>query len=872
MTAGRANSVLWFEPRSDTWSQEFLGRLASLATAAPFGTAWLVVRRTGFPGVAVVGGDRIAREVVSAAAGPWPGRLASVGSAAFGVPDPADRFAALARPGWGWRSPDPAEPAPGSRPADPVRPRLDLGSASTGPYGGRQCHWFSTGTGRLAVRVRVWARDDRTSPSGSLARLAADALETLRSAGVPAELRELPNTLRRREAWGTGRVGSFAAGPLERLTPGVAAAVALGPRPPVVLDDAAVGRHIVAVGASGAGKTSLLAEVAAIRVERGAPVVAFDLHGDLAPAIAARLTPPALARLVAVDAAGPVDRIVGVRLLDADGAADAGTAAAHVVAALKRLTSDTGDVYWGFRLERTLDAFVRLAQEEGGGLVDVYALLTEPRRRDAARLTTRQPALAAFLDELPALLRRNAEYLAPATARVAKVALAPRLARLLDPDGPGLPVVRLLGAGRSIVWRIPFAELGPEGAGFAATLLATHVYLALAALGATSDGSVRAAFVVDEASSISPRLLAEILANGRKFGVGAVVATQYPGRLAPEARAAAEGAAGTHVVFRVPAPVAAATAEWAGLDRSAEPLLSALPDGTAVAVRSGDGGSRGAVEVRPGPIDGGVAWDVARAASAGEWGGSRGEEPGSGPRTLTDAVAFALAPGPCELPALVERTVAALGGPVDAAAVAATVERLRQRGWVGRDEGRVDLTDAGARYLGVGAPTGATREGAEHRALLYEAFAILARRGARLDLVRQGGFDRRLPDGVVRLLPDGPQDRSPGELDRLVAAARTTWAWRSFGGRDADVEAEVSGAVRPDRIRRNLEKARSRGHFALFVVADPARARKVRSVVVAEGAGVRDAQVWTLSRARVGVGPPSAGSGPDEVARSAVAR
>ncbi|MCI4326584.1 MAG: DUF853 family protein [Thermoplasmata archaeon] len=859
MTADRPTSALWFEPRSDTWSGEFLGRLASLASAAPFGTGWLVARRTGFPGVAVVGGDRVAREVAVAAAGPWPGRIATVGSAVFGVPDPADRFAALARPGWGWRSPDPAEPAPGPRPVEPVRPRLEVAVPSARPSGGRQCHWFSTGTGRLAVRVRVWARDDRCSPSGSLARLAGDALETLRTAGVPAELRELPNTARRRDAWGGGRVGSFAAGPLERLTPGVAAAVALGPRPPVVLDDVAVGRHIVVVGASGAGKTSLLAEVAANRVERGAPVVAFDLHGDLAPAIAARLTPPALARLVAIDAGGPLDRIPGVRLLGEVGPADAGPAAAHVVAALKRLTSDSGDVYWGFRLERTLDAFVRLAQEEGGGLVDVYALLTDPRRRDAARLTTRQPALAAFLDELPALLRRNAEYLAPATARVAKVALAPRIARLLDPDGPGLPVVPLLGAGRSIVWRIPFADLGPEGAGFAATLLATHVYLALASLGATADGAVRAAFVVDEASSISPRLLAEILADGRKFGVGAVVATQYPGRLAPEARAAAEGAAGTHVVFRVPAPVAAATAEWAGLDRSAEPLLSALPDGTAVAVRSGDGGSRGAVDVRAGSADGGVAWESARAASAEAW-GAPGDDRGDAARTLTDAVAFALAPGPCEFPTLVERTGAALGAPVDPAAVAATVERLHQRGWVAGDSRHVDLTDAGARYLGVGAPTGATSEGAEHRALLYATFAILARRGARLDLVRQGGFDRRLPDGVVRLLPAGAGDRSPGELDLAIRAARTTWAWRSFGGRDADVEAEVSGAVRPDRIRRNLEKARSRGHFALFVVADPAKARKVRSVLAAEGVGVRDAQVWTVSRARIAGGSSTAAS------------
>jgi hypothetical protein len=867
MPRDRVTSALWFEPRSDSWSGEFVHRLASLGTAAPFGTAWLVARRTGLSGVVVLGGDRVANEVVVAAAGPLPGRLSAVGAASWGVPADRDRFAAVARPGAGWWSPDPGEPAPPTRPAEPARSGLDLSVPSGAPSGGRQCHWFSTGAGRLAVRVRLWARGSADEAPGSLARLAHDAVETLRGAGVPVELRELANTARRRRAWSLGRVGPFAAGPLERLPARVAAAVAVGPPPPVVLDEAALARHVVVVGASGAGKTSLLADLAAKRVERGGSVLAFDLHGDLAPSIAGRLTPAGLGRLVAVDAAGPVDRIAGVRLLDSVGADGDDRGAGHVVAALKRLTSDSGDVYWGHRLERTLEAFVRLAGEEGGGLVDVYELLTDPRRRDAARLTTRAPALAGFLDELPALLRRNPEYLAPATARVAKVAMSPRLARLLDPSGPGLPVVALVAAGRSVVWRIPFAEVGPESAGFAATLLVAHAYLALAALGPSGGEGVRVAFVLDEASAISPRLLADLLSEGRKFGVGALVATQYPGRLAPDARAAAEGAAGTHVVFRVPVPVAADTAAWAGLDRSAELLLPALPDGTGVAVRSGDSGGRGFVEVGVAPPGGRNAWESACAESADEFGGP-GDAGPQAERSPTDAVAFALAPGPCDPATLALRASAATGRPLDPAAVVATAHRLAARGWVRWSEGNFELTDAGARYLGSGAPTGAAREGAEHRALLYETFAILARRGARLELVRQGRFDRRLPDGVVHLVPPGLGDRSPVELDRALTVARGTWAWRYFGGRDADVEAEVSGALRPERIRRNLAKARARGTFALFVVGDAARARRVRAVLAEAGAGVGDAQVWTVARGRVPPAPASsspagaAGRGP----------
>jgi DNA helicase HerA-like ATPase len=838
---------LRFEPKSEAWSSEFVRRLASLASASPFGTGWLLERRTDLSGVFVVPGDLAASEVVSAAASGLPARLGPAPWESLGGPTDRDRFAAVARRGWGVAGPEEIEPpARGSASGPALVPDRGFSIDLDPPTGAVQAHWFSTGRGRLACRLRYWGRRDGRPDASVPSSLAAAAVARMLREGIPVEVRELANTFRRRRAWTTGSVGGFRAGPLERLRAEVAAALVLAVPRPVCVDDATLGRHVVVVGASGSGKSSWLAGVAAERVERGAPVVVFDLHGDLGPTIAARLSPAGLGRFVAVDAAGPVGRIPGVRLLRAGSPTERDREASHLVAALKRLTGESGDVYWGYRLERTFDTFVRLVQEEGGGLRDLYELLVDPRRRDAARLSTRLPAVAAFLDELPALLRRNAEFLAPSAGRVAKVALSPTALRLLDPAGPGLPVRALLREGRSIVWRLPFAEVGPETATFAATLLASHVYLDLAAEGARPDGP-GVVLVFDEASAISPRLLSEILAEGRKFGVGALLATQYPGRLAPEARAAAEGAAGTHVVFRVPAPVARFTAEWAGLDRSSEPILESLPDGVALVVRSGDGGGRGTLVVARRPPDGSEAWDRAVDRTAGEHAEPDDDLPG-GPSNGIESLLLALAGGSAEPAEWVARAARIAGTASDPAALVATVGLVTGRGWAEGRDGRYHLTEAGARYLGVGAPTGATTESAQHRALLFTAFAIFAKRGARLEFVRQGRYDRRLPDGVVRQLPPVVGTLPPAELARRIDQARSGWAWRFFDGRDVDVEAEVAGAMRPDRIRRNLEKARSRNCFALFLVADPVRARRIRAVLLGEGAGRRDAQVWTLPR------------------------
>ena len=293
--------------------------------------------------------------------------------------------------------------------------------------------------------------------------------------------------------------------------------------------------HGVVLGASGAGKTWFLAERASRAILRQESVVAIDLHGDLAPAIVARLPAGARRRVVAVDA---LDRpLPGIAAL----AGSDERSAAHLVAAIKRLSADGTDIYWGFRLERIFDAFVRIVQESGGSLHDLYALLADADRRDAARLASRSTDLVRFLEELAPIARRNPDFLWAAAARLSKVVLVPALAELLSPADGGLPVEELLEGGRSLLVRLPFATLGPEAASFAGTLVLARVYLGLATRGSARGRCPAVLTVLDEVQGLSPRLVSEVLAEGRKFGLRLLLASQYPERLAPEASARCRG-------------------------------------------------------------------------------------------------------------------------------------------------------------------------------------------------------------------------------------------------------------------------------------------------------------------------------------------
>ncbi|MCI4355324.1 MAG: hypothetical protein L3K06_08185, partial [Thermoplasmata archaeon] len=186
---------------------------------------------------------------------------------------------------------------------------------------------------------------------------------------------------------------------------------------------------------------------------------------------------------------------------------------------------------------------------------------------------------------------------------------------------------------------------------------------------------------------------------------------------------------------------------------------------------------------------------------------------------------------------------------------------LTARGWVDHEGRALRATPAGARRFGIGASTGSASESAEHRALLVEALRIFARRGLRMEILRQGRFDTRLPDAVVPIVPRWSRDLSPESVWRTLEARRSTWGWRYFHGHNVHVEAEVSGAERRERIRRGLAKAEHRGAFALFLVADARKARRVRGVLELAAAFPERAMVWTLPRARA-PGDPAQGLRP----------
>ena len=793
-------------------------RVAGRLAAAPASLAVLMEWRSASPGVLLVPADGPSARLI---ADTVPGDRSGSGDGRPPGPPPrwgATRFATVVgfpridgkfRPGpEGEESvADPAEGRPGGR-------------------WGVQLHLAAVGRpDRLDASLRLAVDAEADGAAGHEADLVARLAGALALDGLDAEGRRYADRPRFRREWYEGALRSFRSVPslalsvraIGRLAELLAVSPSGGGRD---------GRHVVLFGSSGSGKTTQLAEAAARSIRDGAAIFALDVHGDLAPAVLSRLGAAERGRVVAIDVEAPEGP--GIDVLADPGAG----AAPRIVAALRRASDDAGERYWGFRLERIFDEFVRIALDAGGDLPDLYELLTDPRRRAAAREATEDPARQRFLDEVEAIVRRSPEFLWPAASRISKVLLVPELRRLLAPGEAGVEVDRLLADGRSILVRLPIGRIGPEAASLGATLLLARVYLGRT--GRRPTGAPPLVIVLDEVQSVAPALVAEILAEGRKFGIVLWLATQYPGRLAGPLRDAASASAGSPRVLRTPAAAVPEVAPWLGLPRDvAGPLLPRLPAGAYVHRDGPDGRPTLALPPDPAAPEVPGTWEAAVRSTAVEFPNS--PDP-AGP------------PGDERGEALFRVRARELGSPEEGGDVAPDrLRRLVAAGWIVPDDnGTAHVTSAGRAYLGEIGPTGATREGAVHRGLLAEAYRLFARNGERLEIVRQGGFDRRLPDGRLLLLTEAERRASPATIARLLATRRDRWAYRAFGGRDVFVEAEVSGAEHRDRLRRDLAKARAAGAHCLFLVPDARRAATVRGVVRAQRGSPVPATVWVL--------------------------
>jgi energy-coupling factor transporter ATP-binding protein EcfA2 len=308
-------------------------------------------------------------------------------------------------------------------------------------------------------------------------------------------------------------------------------------------------RHVLVVGKTGTGKSTLLRALARDDLAAGKGLLLLDPHGDLAAELRAELPRgrrPGLAWFDPTDPDCPA-----LNPLAHVPAEERPLAASAAVAAFRKLFAAS----WGPRSEHLLrHLFLALLDVRGATLEDARAMLVDEARRRWALKQVRDPSALFFWGyEFPSYGKQlQAEASAPLLNKLGAVLSNPFARAAVTRFRPRLDLPAKLAHGRVVLASLSKGRIGEDATVLLGGLLLGALQRAAMARAALPAAERRPFHVlVDEAGSFAPATLLELLAEARKYGVGLALAVQSLAALDPQVRAGLLGNCNALVSFRV---------------------------------------------------------------------------------------------------------------------------------------------------------------------------------------------------------------------------------------------------------------------------------------------------------------------------------
>ena len=306
--------------------------------------------------------------------------------------------------------------------------------------------------------------------------------------------------------------------------------------------------HIYLIGKTGVGKSTLLETLARQDLEAGRGFALIDPHGDLVERIARDAVAEAPGRvhyLNAPDGAQPYGYNPLRRVRDDK----IPLAVSGLIETLRKLWPDA----WGVRMEHVLrNTLYALLERDDATLPDILRLYADEKWRKSVVRDIRNETVRRFWhNEFEQYhFRQKADAVAPIQNKLGALLSDPALHRILVEPKADLHLRSLMDRGEVLLVNVSKGRLGEDTAHLlGAFILST---LSLAAL-SRADGAERRPFFiyVDEFQAFTTLMLANMLPELRKYGVGLTLAHQHLHQLEPEIRSSVLGNAGTLISFRV---------------------------------------------------------------------------------------------------------------------------------------------------------------------------------------------------------------------------------------------------------------------------------------------------------------------------------
>ena len=311
-------------------------------------------------------------------------------------------------------------------------------------------------------------------------------------------------------------------------------------------------RHMLVIGKTGTGKSTLLETLFVAQMEAGHGAGLLDPHGDLAERVIARVPRRRRNDLVVFDPSR-LDGSVLLNLVEPVAPELRALAAANALSVLRKTFADG----WGPRTEHLLrHAILALLETPRATLMGALRLFNDDRYRAMVLRHVRDPVTRYFWqDEFPSYSAHlRAEAIAAPQNKLGALLANPFIRKVVDTPKKGIDVRGLMDARRLFVANLAKGRIGEDGSAFLGAILLARFQLA--AYGRADQApEKRSPFTlhIDEFPSFATPSFAELLAEARKYGLGLVLANQHLAQVDDHLRGALLGNVGSLVAFRTSA-------------------------------------------------------------------------------------------------------------------------------------------------------------------------------------------------------------------------------------------------------------------------------------------------------------------------------
>jgi hypothetical protein len=309
-------------------------------------------------------------------------------------------------------------------------------------------------------------------------------------------------------------------------------------------------KHVYIMGKTGAGKSTLIANMAIddIRKDRGIGII--DPHGDLSETILEFIPKRRINDVVYLE---PFDteRPFALNVLEVRNKQQKDLVASGIVSIFYKLYKDS----WGPRLEYILrNVILTLLETPNSTLVDILALLSNPDYRKKVVSQLYDPVLKNFWEKEFAKMpdRLKAEAISPIQNKVGQFVTSRMIRNILGKSKSSIDLEEIMNEGKILILNLSQGKLGEDNAALLGAMIITQIQLAAMNRSFIKEHERKDFFLyVDEFQNFATNSFIKILSEARKYRLSLALANQYIEQLDEDVVHAIFGNVGTLISFVV---------------------------------------------------------------------------------------------------------------------------------------------------------------------------------------------------------------------------------------------------------------------------------------------------------------------------------